>query len=80
MYLNVFKKGVTFTRDLFEKVIRPTKIKLKISISGYTFPSEEIYTRTKGFDPTASKHNRNVFPELCTISEDNNFIIGTISP
>ena len=41
-----------------------------------TLEGAEIYARIEGFISTARKHNRNVFSELCTTFDGNNFITG----
>jgi len=71
-----FNKEVPFTNNLAERDIRPAKVKQKISNCFRTLEGAEIYARIEGFISTARKHNRNVFSELCTTFDGNNFITG----
>ena len=68
-----FNKEVPFTNNLAERDIRPVKVKQKISNCFRTFYGAEIYARIEGFVSTARKHNRNVFSELCSTFEGQNF-------
>lgn len=71
-----FNPEVPFTNNLAERDIRPVKVKQKISNCFRTFKGAEIYARIEGFISTARKNQRNVFSELCTTFEGNNFTTG----
>jgi len=71
-----FNPEVPFTNNLAERDIRPAKVKQKISNCFRTFQGAEIYARIEGFISTARKNRRNVFSELCTTFDGNNFITG----
>ena len=71
-----FNPEVPFTNNLAERDIRPVKVKQKISNCFRTFKGAEIYARIEGFISTARKNRRNVFSELCTTFEGNNFTTG----
>ena len=69
-----FNEQVPFTNNLAERDIRPTKIKQKISNSFRSFKGAEFYARIEGFISTARKNDKNIFSELCTTFDGNNFI------
>jgi transposase len=69
-----FNKEVPFTNNLAERDIRPAKVKQKISNCFRSFSGAEIYARIEGFVSTARKHERNVFLELFSTFEGQNFI------
>ncbi len=69
-----FNENDTFTNNLAERDIRPTKIKQKISNSFRSFKETEYYAWIEGFISTARKNNKNIFNELSTTFEGSNFI------
>ncbi len=71
-----FNQQVPFTNNQAERDVRPAKIKQKISNSFRSFTGAQMYARIEGFISTVRKNDRNVFYELCTTFNGNNFLTG----
>lgn len=69
-----FNQEVPFTNNLAERDLRPTKLKQKISNCFRSEYGAKIYARIESFVSTARKNNKNIFEELKSTFDGQNFL------